>query len=331
MSGSIQDNVYAVTYAPLNSTEGQVTVTGVAAQSSDSGASSTTTDASGNPGAAFVVSTPDTTVAPGDQISSISTNFTYIGTVFDDSQAVIGALVSDSSAPNTFYLFASDSYGPVTASGPFTVNAGAIPQNADFNFGEEQAVCFLAGTAIATPSGSAAIETLRAGDLVTLADGGQAPIIWLGRQTVSTKFFNPLRSAPIRITAGALGENLPARDLMVSPDHALLVDGILVHAGALVNGLSITRAQDVPASFIYYHVEVANHALILAENVAAETFIDNVDRLAFDNWDEREATADNIPELSLPRAKSARQVPAATRARLLAIAEARFGTLQAAA
>ncbi len=141
---------------------------------------------------------------------------------------------------------------------------------------------------------------------------------WMGRQTVSTRFGDPLRVLPVRIVAGALGDNLPARDLLVSPDHALLVDGMLVQAGALVNGTTIRREAEVPEVFTYWHVELADHALVLAEGVPAETFVDNVARLAFDNWAEHEAAGTEAPiaEMALPRAKSARQVPAATRRRL---------------
>jgi hypothetical protein len=192
--------------------------------------------------------------------------------------------------------------------------------------------CFMAGTAVRTPSGDVAVETLKAGDLVTLSDGRTAPVCWLGRQTVSVVFADPLRVLPIRIKAGALGGNLPARDLLLSPDHALLVDNVLIQAGALVNGISILRETTVPPVFTYYHVEVADHSLILAENTPAETFVDNVDRMGFDNWAEHEALVGDtaIVEMEYPRAKSARQVPQATRARLAAIAEALFGTQQAA-
>ncbi|HUW80553.1 MAG TPA: Hint domain-containing protein, partial [Acidocella sp.] len=194
--------------------------------------------------------------------------------------------------------------------------------------------CFMAGTSVRTPSGDVAVETLKTGDMVSLSDGHIAPVSWLGVQTVSMVFADPLRVLPIRIKAGALGEGLPGRDLLLSADHALLVDGILAQAGALVNGVSIIRETQVPTVFTYYHVEVADHSLILAENVPAETFVDNVDRMGFDNWAEHEALYGNavaIVEMDYPRAKSARQVPQAIRNRLMARAEAIYGKVPAAA
>ena len=190
---------------------------------------------------------------------------------------------------------------------------------------EQLTICFMAGTLILTPEGARPVESLAGGDLVLTAAGEAQPVIWIGRQTVSQVFADPLRVLPIRIAAGALDENLPQRDLLVSPDHALLVDDILVQAGALVNGTTIRREQNVPAIFTYYHVELAGHALILAEGVAAETFVDHVDRMAFDNWEEHPAGSQAAPciaEMPLPRAKSHRQVPGPTRDRLAARAAA---------
>lgn len=180
-------------------------------------------------------------------------------------------------------------------------------------------ICFMPGTMIRTPDGSVAVETLKVGDLVMAMDGRALPVVWLGRQTVSTVFADKLRVLPIRIKAGAFGENVPSRDLLVSPDHALLVDSALINAGALVNGSSIIRETNVPRTFTYYHVEVDDHSLILAENTPAETFVDNVDRLAFDNWAEHEAMypdGKSITELPYPRAKAHRQVPVAIRVKL---------------
>jgi hypothetical protein len=180
--------------------------------------------------------------------------------------------------------------------------------------------CYYPGTGIRTPAGDVVVENLAIGDAVMTADGRALPVRWIGRNTVSTRFTDPLRVLPIRIRAGALGDSLPERDLLVSPEHALLVEDILVQAGALVNGLSIIREADVPETFTYYHVELAEHALILAEGAPAETFVDNVHRSAFDNWAEHEALYGTAPigEMAYPRAQSHRQVPVAIRERLRA-------------
>jgi hypothetical protein len=194
--------------------------------------------------------------------------------------------------------------------------------------GNFYAICFMAGTAIATPDGQVPVETLKIGDLVTLADGRAMPMTWLGKQAVSTRFADPMRVLPIRIKADALGDGIPRRDLLASPEHAFIVDGILVQAGALVNGVSILRESDVPEVFTYYHVELADHSLVLAENVPAESFVNHVERMAFDNWAEYQARygyARDIVEMSQPRAKSYRQVPPSIRNRLMARAMAIYG------
>ena len=184
--------------------------------------------------------------------------------------------------------------------------------------------CFFRGTHISTPDGERKVENLKAGDLVVTTQGLAAPVKWLGRQTVSTRFSDPLRVLPIRVRKGALGENIPARDLLLSPDHALLIGEVLIQAGALVNGSSVVREEHVPEVFTYFHLELADHSLILAENAPAETFIDNVDRLGFDNWQEHQALyAECAPlvEMPFPRAKSRRQVPSKVRALLEARAQ----------
>jgi hypothetical protein len=178
-------------------------------------------------------------------------------------------------------------------------------------------VCFLAGTLIATPNGEIAVECLRIGDPVSTSDGRTLPVRWVGRQTIVTVFADALRALPVRIAAGALGDGLPTRDLFVSPEHALLVGGVLAQAGALVNGSTVTRVVDLPERFTYFHVELEDHSLILAEGTPAETFVDNVTRRRFDNFAEYEALygdgGTTIGEIGLPRVKSARQLPRAVR------------------
>ena len=188
-------------------------------------------------------------------------------------------------------------------------------------------ICFMPSTLISTPDGDQPVEMFKPGDLVTTSEGVAVPVRWVGRQTVSRVFGDPLRVLPIRIRAGALGDNVPVRDLLLSPDHAVLVDIVLVQAGALVNGVSILRERNVPERFTYYHIELDDHSLLLAEGVPAETFVDNVDRLAFDNWAEHEALYPQgkpIVEMDYPRAKAYRQVPQAIRERLASRAVAQW-------
>lgn len=184
-------------------------------------------------------------------------------------------------------------------------------------------VCFLAGTMIATPDGERAIETLAIGDLVTTAEGETRPVRWIGRQEKVALFTDPLHGRPVTIRAGALDDNVPHRDLHVSPDHAMFVDGVLAHAGALVNGTSIVRMAEVPERFTYYHIELADHALVLAEGAPAESFVDAVTRRRFDNHADYEALygeeePDMIAEQDMPRALSARQLSPEIRNRLAA-------------
>ena len=81
----------------------------------------------------------------------------------------------------------------------------------------------------------------------------------------------------------------------------------------------MVRERRVPDTFVYYHVELERHSLVLAEGVLAESFVDNVDRMNFDNWAEHEALYPDgrtIAELPHPRAKSRRQVTMGIRAEL---------------
>ena len=181
--------------------------------------------------------------------------------------------------------------------------------------------CFLAGTAIAAPGGARAVEELAPGDMICAANGRTVPVKWIGRQIVSTRFGPAERLMPVRFAAGSLGEGIPHTDLTVTADHGMFVDGVICHAGALVNGTTITRVPlaEMGETYTVYHIETEAHEIILANGAPAETFIDNVSRRVFDNFAEFEALYGDVPEMAelpYPRAMSARQVPGAIRARL---------------
>lgn len=142
-------------------------------------------------------------------------------------------------------------------------------------------VCFARGTRIATPDGERRVESLRVGDMVLVAgeaDARPARVRWVGQRRLNLAAHpRPELAAPIRIRAGALGANLPCRDLLVSPDHALLLDGRLVRAKLLVNGMTIIQERAL-AAVTYHHIELEDHAILLAEGVPAESYLDTGNR-----------------------------------------------------
>lgn len=181
--------------------------------------------------------------------------------------------------------------------------------------------CFFEGTRIATPSGARAIEELVPGDRIVTASGGVVPLRWIWQQSCPNIFGMGHDRAPIRICAHALGPNCPERDLRVTADHALWIDGLLIHAGALVNGTTIRRETmaSLPASYSLWHLETEAHSVILAENCPAESFLAYTDRAQFAGHADyliRFGRDLPIPELRLPRIGAARLVPPHIRAKL---------------
>ena len=147
-------------------------------------------------------------------------------------------------------------------------------------------VCYAEGTLIETPEGARAIETIQAGDMVTVLRDGQhvaEAAHWVGFSKIDlTHHAKPELAAPIRIKAGALAENVPARDLVLSPEHCMILNGRAVPVKLLVNGGSIAREYPA-APFTYYHIELDRHGILLAEGAESESYLDTGNRASFDN------------------------------------------------
>jgi len=148
------------------------------------------------------------------------------------------------------------------------------------------AVCFAAGTHVLTDRGEVAIENLAEGDMVMTLDGDRhvpQPVKWIGHRRLDlTQHRQPNLAAPVRVLRGALGDNVPARDLVVSPDHCLFLDGKLIPAKLLINDMTIVQERGTRI-VRYYHVELNRHAVLLAEGAPAESYLDTGNRAFFSN------------------------------------------------
>lgn len=142
--------------------------------------------------------------------------------------------------------------------------------------------CFAAGSRILTQQGEIAVEHLAIGDCVTTVEGEQKPITWIGHRRVDCRRHpEPGTVWPVRVAAHAFAQNVPHRDLLLSPDHAVFADGVLIPVKHLVNDGSV---RQIPLPQItYFHIALDQHAVILAEGLPAETYLDTGDGGAFAN------------------------------------------------
>ncbi|MCX7379894.1 MAG: Hint domain-containing protein [Alphaproteobacteria bacterium] len=155
---------------------------------------------------------------------------------------------------------------------------------ADSRITESAVPCFAEGTRVLTEGGEVAVECLMIGDRLATSGGGFRPIAWLGRRLVAcARHKAPHDVWPIRIAAGAFAPLVPRAILHLSPDHAVLIDGVLIPVRYLENGTTI-RQHPVEA-ITYWHVELDRHDVILAEGLECESYLDTGNRGAFSNGD----------------------------------------------
>ena len=140
--------------------------------------------------------------------------------------------------------------------------------------------CFASGTTIRVARGYAcediAVEDLAVGDLAITATGARRPIRWIGHRKVDcTRNPGPRAAWPVRVAAGAFADNLPSRDLLLSPGHSVCVNvisDVLIPVQELVNGATIAYAP--MDEITYWHIELDTHDILLANNLPAESFLE---------------------------------------------------------
>ena len=185
-----------------------------------------------------------------------------------------------------FFILPNDSYGDmniqsITTGGIQDVagSDAAVIGTTDDNV---NVVCFAAGTLITVAQGQRPVETLAPGAMVETLDHGLQPVRCLEHHRFSgARLARNPHVRPIRIHQGALGDGLPTRDLVVSPQHRVLVrsriaqrmfgqDEVLLPAKLLlpVDGVHVEEAA---AGIDYYHVLLDRHEVLLAEGIGAES------------------------------------------------------------
>ena len=210
--------------------------------------------------------------------------------------------------------------GGDTTSGDLNFYSGIRDVNGDFNVAEFigsatfsgiEAItpCFTPGALVATPRGPVAVEDLRPGDRVMTRDNGACEIAWAGRSPVSqADLAAQPRLRPVRIRAGALGNGLPERDMMLSPNHQVLMSGrraqlyfaeheVLLAAKHLVGRPGITRV--LPEGGVdYVHFMFERHEVVLADGVWSESFQPGDQSLAGLDEDQRHELLTLFPALA---------------------------------
>lgn len=144
-------------------------------------------------------------------------------------------------------------------------------------------ICFAPGTRIATPDGLRAIQDLRQGDLINTRDNGPQPVMWSGHRRMSgARLYAMPHLRPIRFRTGALGIDRPDQDLVVSPQHRMLIKGaaaralfnaseVLVMAEDLLNDSTITIDHSM-REVTYVHVMLDAHNIVWANGLETESF-----------------------------------------------------------
>lgn len=212
----------------------------------------------------------DTIIVLGDTItaaaySAVNQTLTLTPADFEPSAAGVVLDIAGLSPTATFTVGAITQVGTAESQQPVTL----VP-------------CFAAGTRIATPQGEVPVERLREGDRVLTASGETKPIQWIGcRHVQCRRHPKPAAVLPVRIAPHAFGQDLPRRELRLSPDHAVFIDDVMIPVHHLINGTTIVQVE--ARAVTYYHIELPRHDVLLAEGLPVESYLETGSRGDFEN------------------------------------------------
>jgi hypothetical protein len=246
----------------------------------------TNAGSTGNSFAFGVVTTRDNVLAMPSYSGTVGTAITDFGPGDVINKGSGGGNWTYSITPNgngTYTVSYGAPYNQVTFK---SVALAPDVMASDIQFQNGRMVCayFARGTCISTAHGEVAVEALQVGDsVITLS--GEKSIRWVGRRLINLAAHPcPKTVAPVRIRGGAFDDSMPRRDLMLSPDHAIFVDDMLICVRQLLNGTTIAQEQTI-TSVEYFHVELEEHDVLLAEGLPAESYLSTANQGFFEDAD----------------------------------------------
>ena len=257
---------------------------------------------------------------------------TIVGLSSGDTIDVTGFAATSGTFASNHLILADGvgNYQTLSVTGSFTTSQFSFT-NAGGNTQIANTICYLRGTRILTATGEVAVEELRAGDMLVTLIGRLQPLKWVGRQSFDGRLLGKDR-APVCFHTGSIADNVPSRDLYVSPAHSVLIGGKLAIADLLVNGATVTQtATDERVD--YFHLDLGPHDCVVANGAWAESYAAQNNRAQFHNLAEFEAAFPGVlgteafQPLCLPQVAAGDPALAEIRALLLArVPDNRFAT-----
>ncbi len=225
-----------------------------------------------------------------DSLFNVQTTVTFAPGSGQPDYNGIGGLIQTETG-DLFFVMIDDDAGfganaldnvAIQSIGINSIDAFGSQQSATASDSQEFVPCFTAGTLIKTPFGERPVQDLRIGDQVLTVDNGIQSVTWIGCRRLGpgalAKYPN---LAPIAIKAGSLGDGVPEKDLILSPQHHIALSSrivqrmtghneVLVAAKKLIGFPGILQ-QTSALGVQYYHFTCPNHELVWANGTRAET------------------------------------------------------------